>query len=537
MNKKFPCLLALLLLAMAPTPASSQETPSAKSGCLVRPTDVLFLDHDSTELEYFGSSRLASQMLSYFPRVIELDLCNVGDFDFSVFSVLRSLRCVRIRNITKIPRELFRALSCLSLSALHISGTELNSRDFSLLSGSDTIREIHVADSTIDNQCIKCIGQLPLIESVALASVSAEQGLQLDPLATCAKLSTLAIQGGNWLTDLNLRPLAHLASLKYLSISARRLSDLSLLYISQCTKLAALECRASGFSADGLKLLAKLRSLATLSLSSDSLDDRVLDSLCALDLRELELTSSSHVRPSIISNITTFYPKLEALRVRFGNQSSLSWDSIERCRRLRVLSISGCSLSETAFQSVTSLSRLEQLNLSGASTNSQSLCLLKHLSHLRSLSLSNIDSVDGTTIQVISGLATLHTLYLGGCRGLRSRDIRLLGQLAHLSVLSLGALDVAPEDLASLASCPLSCLEMRPKTLPESAVNVLLSMPRLHHLSFGDCDIATALIWKLAMKRTLRTLVVTQTQIGRPCPEYARIRDWRPELLLIVCTF
>jgi len=280
-------------------------------------------------------------------------------------------------------------------------------------------------------------------------------------------LKQLKLSGAG-LTNAGARLVGSIAGLRELSLLNAQIDDAGLKQLAQLTNLGTLSIRRSSQVTDrGLVELRRLPKLTSLGLLEVGITNRGLEELTGLtQLRMLDLRGTTQV-----SN-----PGLEQLR---------------GLKKLKTLRLGGYQINDDTLAIVVKLSSLTGLTIDEAAVTDAGLARLSRLP-LEEISISRCYSITDDGFRHFGDFTALRQLSVRGIPLAGTGLVHLRGknQLAVLRLNETGINDAALEPLRGLKS--LARLELRETQITDAAVNLLGSLKRLKVLDIGQTGITDA---------------------------------------------
>jgi len=290
-------------------------------------------------------------LVAAFPELRELWLGNTGTGDEALKTIaqcrkLKTLHLVTqpvtddgLASVAKMP-----ALEELDLNELD----KLGSAGFAHLADCRGLKQIYATGFTILSGMVENLGHCKNLEVVNLAG-SVLKDADIAPLSGLTRLRTLDLEGSrvtgavfaSWpmrlpMTGLNLTAAAGVddAILKNLEHAFPKLEELD------------VNLAASGFSATGAAILARLRSLQTLRLGGPGVTDETVAQLTHCDaLSTLAIPAAQLGDPGAAA--LAKLPHLADLSIDLPPLSDAALKSLGRCKELKTMNIGKDALPDT----------------------------------------------------------------------------------------------------------------------------------------------------------------------------------------------
>lgn len=276
---------------------------------------------------------------------------------------------------------------------------------------------------------------------------------------------------GTGVTNAGLANVQRLKSLASLELEEESVNDLSPLYLRELP-LTSLTCRCDKLGDTGARHLAKLSSLQRLTLEGSRLSPDGVQSLAKLTtLTELKLTIEA-ITSVAIDSIATL-PGLERLWVESSGPRNASFAGLASAEKLRSLTLRIPELDDALIPTINRLQNLHVLDLRGTSISDRGLLRLTSLPKLQRLNLGGT-RVSRSGFQSIGALGALESLDLSST-DVVDEAIRALSPLHHLRSLNLRGTLVTSDSLEILAlMASLEGLDTQHTAIPESQVTARL---------------------------------------------------------------
>jgi len=290
-------------------------------------------------------------LLPALPELRELWLGNTGTTDEALKTIaqcrkLKSLHLVAqpvsddgLANLSKMP-----ALEELELNELD----KLGSPGFAHLADCRGLKQIYAAGFTILSGMMENLGRCKNLEVITLPGSVLKDG-DIAPLSALTRLRSLGLEGSgvtgaafaSWpmrlpMTGLNLSDAGGVDDgvLKNMEHAFPKLEELDV-------KLAA-----SGFSASGAAILARLRSLQTLRLGGAGVTDEIVAQLAHCDALATLAIPAANLGDSGVATLAKL-PHLAELSLDTPPLSDAALKSFGRCKELKTVNIGKDALPDT----------------------------------------------------------------------------------------------------------------------------------------------------------------------------------------------
>ena len=288
-------------------------------------------------------------------------------------------------------------------------------------------------------------------------------GLRNDAdLARLAKVAvgsselTIMDLNGSAVTDDGLKNLAKLPQIESLSLVGTKVTDVGLTVTTQLPELRSLNLGAFAVNASMMATLSKLEKLEVLGLEGAKVTDNDLPPLENLaELKELNLSATPITDNAF--KILGRLKKLEILKVAYTSINGSGMQYMKRKKSevgLRVLDAKKTRFGEQGLQYIKGVETLEELDLGQAEVTDRTLFQnMKGVNHLKVLNLSfNILTDNGTL--PLGNIKSLEKLYLRNCQGIGDKTLGFLKSSKELKILDVngcsGVTDKSAQQLKKL---------------------------------------------------------------------------------------
>jgi len=324
---------------------------------------------------------------------------------------------------TGLGDEEFRYLPVLpNLTEFALWGSEeLTSVSFSLMSRWQTLRDLQLLSSGLDDDCLEHLAALQGLVSLdvfdgAQAEVLSDAGLSY--IKGLTNLQAFSLHAPR-VTGLGLEVLSGLPLLRKLSIGGCRLTEDAIAPLVGCSHLEELDLNhyenggigdqllaalprlpllrilsvlRGDVTASGFRSLSRLSGLEELAVGGQAFGDDELESLRNLpQLRRLQLHSCLVTQVGL--RALELFPSLRALTLRCPQLEDVALTSIARITELRSLDLGGCDLNDDRLVHLSEFPNLETLSFRSLWVTDAGIAKLKRLPKLRHL---NIDHTRAT---------------------------------------------------------------------------------------------------------------------------------------------
>ncbi len=213
---------------------------------------------------------------------------SVNDEGLACVAKLDGLRILKIPGILRCTDEGISKLGNLpNLKTLEINCSQLSDHGLKGIGRLEKLRHLDIGAAKVTNDGLHSLANLQQLRTLKLTEC--ERLSDMRSLAKLPQLRTLNLTGCTRLT--NLPPLSNLRELQSLSLgSCKELTDDSFEGIGKLQHLSNLWIPRVSISDAGVKHIAKLKNLKTLSLWGNKVTDKCIDDLATMTtLRELYL--------------------------------------------------------------------------------------------------------------------------------------------------------------------------------------------------------------------------------------------------------
>jgi len=344
-----------------------------------------------------------------------------------------------------------------------------------------------------------------------------------------------------------LAPLTKLRRLRSLTLRLVRSPwNKTKLDLSPLTKLKLRHLHVGGAPVAGLKPLARMKSLRSLTLEDLSLSDpdtaplARLTWLVRLGLQQLRITDRG-TRP--LARLTrlqglslTYCDKVTGVTVkRLVRHTALRWLDLTRTGvgdrglsrlqpRLEWLSLAGVAVSPKGLRTLRRLKGLRGLDLHGVALSKAKLSWLKSLPKLRHLDLSDTGLGDHA-LPALAGLAKLQGLDLSLTR-VGDKGLARLKKLSRLQWLSLRSTPVRGAGLKALCSArQLRHLDLAWTLTGDKALPPVATLGRLRTFDLTGTNLRGPGLARLKAFGALRRLLLAKSRLtSRAATPLSRLR-------------
>lgn len=235
------------------------------------------------------------------------------------------------------------------------------------------------------------------------------------------------------------------------------------------------------FTDADFEMLGRIKTLKVYSSSGEKLDDRTLAYLAGLTELEDFSTNAAQFTDAGLKQLTAFKNLRQikffhtSLRRKDFNGSGLA--ELAALPKLRALTVAGCPFNDEGMAAVGKLVQLENFRTWHTYQTEAGNVHLKSLVNLKSMMLgqrlrryggaSNAHSLTDATLEIVSGMKSLDTLYLTEQK-FSLAALEKLKALPNLKRLTLSQVDLAAEDVEKLkAALPNVKVDFKPMDATE----------------------------------------------------------------------
>lgn len=256
----------------------------------------------------------------------------------------------------------------------------------------DKLKVLALVDMQITGDGLQKLTQLECLRSVDLRDCNSLKTSDYRALLDMNSLTELKL-GGSTIDDATVDLVIELPSLNSLTIEDAPVSATAIKRLATRPQLAKrirslVLTRCYGVTDEALSVLANLPNLETLSVRACPVSDKFLTSLAE--------TSANKLPPLVTLVVTGAFLSEDAIAVlpRFA-------------KSLRRLDISGVALSGSSTNSIGKLTQLQTLRLSDCSLDDAGVKPIQALRNLVTLDLSNNNEITGNVTEVLETLPRL----------------------------------------------------------------------------------------------------------------------------------
>jgi hypothetical protein len=249
-------------------------------------------------------------------------------------------------------RFLIRAAAAGPLEGLYVRGPGITDAGVASLKNEQSMRAISLYGTSVGNDSIVLLAQLPELESLYVSSVgSTFSDAAFEGLGECRSLTELRM-GPVSLSERGAAGLAQATSLEHLRIVEGRVEAGAFRHLGQMTGLRTLSLDADvDPSTNPLPLLRRLTQLQTLTLHTPAIDDLAARDLCRYgQLRTLNLAATSVGDETLRRLAETEFPRTRLMHVNLSSTqvTDACLYDLAQFSRLRMVDVRGTAFSEPA---------------------------------------------------------------------------------------------------------------------------------------------------------------------------------------------
>ena len=253
-------------------------------------------------------------------------------------------------------------------------------------------------------------------------------------------------------TDSDLKRLAGLTQLDYLSLANTQVTDAGLIHLAGLTELWSLDLEGTRISGPGLEHLKGLARLQQLNLARTPVTDAGLDYLAecrGLERLELAGTRITDVGLEHLKDL----PALGDLDLQDTQVTGAALEHLRAKSNLWNLSLKGAPVTDADLTHFKGLTHLGRLVLSNTKITGAGLKSLQGLPQLGNLQIDNTKVADADLVY-LEGLTELHQLDASGTE-ITGPGLAHLKGLTKMRNITLSGTKLGDSGLAHLASLPL----------------------------------------------------------------------------------
>lgn len=319
-----------------------------------------------------GGNRITDecvQHLAAMPLLTTLGLrgADITEDVLMQIAALRGLRCLDI-SFTKCGNgALMELRRAESLVELNMDDTLVDDETIKALSGLRKIRSIGlggVHGTKISSAGLSQLQQWPELESLRISNVDLSERICAD-LRVLQNLRSVALNRCQPIGSHATALLANLQSLRTLDLSGTAVTAGALLSLSSNATLVNLTLDGSEIGNDGMRVVGTMKSLRLLNLADSKADDEGVSLLSGLrNIESLNLNTTMITDRSVqVIGAMTGLQNVFLARTKITDRGLISL--CENRKDLRVLQLSGTTVSDAGISSLRKLGSLHWLDVSG----------------------------------------------------------------------------------------------------------------------------------------------------------------------------
>ncbi|KAK9866889.1 hypothetical protein WJX84_004306 [Apatococcus fuscideae] len=476
-------------------------------------------------IRFASAVEALDQVLGYGPGLLQ-------DGDMMALAGLSSLVQLDLSDQADVTDVGFAALAALpQLQAVNLAATSAGDCALVVLSSCSSITSLNLARcrhiSDVGFAALENLPNLLTLDATKCHSLSDDGVGHL--AQGCSSLRTLTLSECVHITNQGMEELAVMKQLTRLDLSVcREVTDAGVMHLSRLTTLSSLDLTfIDKVTQVGVASLSRLKNLRDLGVACCSLQSIAQASLPSLiHLTSLDLKGLRGPITAADAAALTAMPRLESLILAFCEQvDDDTLVALSKAKSLKGLNLAFCkAVTDRGVGSLAAITALQSLNLQGCGRGlphiGASLGKLTALHQLHSLNLSStylthacMQALSRLTqltelnlkyakivppepdLAVLSPLANLQNLNLGGCRVLhapkfrvvRDCDMSALSGLSALRELNLSfcqnITDAGLAELRTLSNLKTLDVANCPMLSDGGLDDVITSLPRLSQMN------------------------------------------------------
>lgn len=334
-----------------------------------------------------------------------------------------------------------------SLRILHVENTTITDQLIQAITEIPTLKAVSFAGSTVRDEQLQRLRELPALTTVNLSRIEDHSEAVLS-LATL-KLKTLRLNDCPWVDDNFLADISAFSTLEWLVLSNANITDEGTKCLAQLPNLQGLVLSGCDNLSDGtLSHLENSKILRSLAMPSKhltvaaafhfqqvlplvylstpltdfpelrrllSLDERYTDEkrLQAFGTNFRDGIKDLYLEDSFGADYTPlqFFPRIQRLSLRGPGVNDQAIGYLGGMHQLKSLDLTGAKITDSGIQGLPQLAELSYLELQGTTITDSGLQKLKQMTNLRILSLCKTAITDAG-LKHVSGLTHLQSLNL-----------------------------------------------------------------------------------------------------------------------------
>lgn len=244
----------------------------------------------------------------------ELKSVKIGDADIDLLAKIKGLANLAVEEASMTDADLGKLSKIEKLAVISLASSQITDAGIDKLADIKTLEEINISEMRqIDGTGLKRFSQLPNLKRLKLLDTPIPDTAlrHLKGLEHLQELSLSVNTFQSRITDLGLKELVALRSLKRLSLGGSGITDVGLEVIAKLNTLEHLELNYTSIGNNGLKHCREMKNLKHLNLGGTRVDNDGLKylqdhpSLTNLGLGNLNISDDGlrHLRKTRLENI------------------------------------------------------------------------------------------------------------------------------------------------------------------------------------------------------------------------------------------
>ena len=394
-------------------------------------------------------------------------------------------------------RDFVRLSKLTELNSLELNGFKFQSKDLAILAGHENLKTLVLANTSIDELCVKHIVGISGLESLELRHIYIKDFAILIPLENLEALSELKLNAfhGSGQNEADW-------------IRSVRWAAATKAYDGIANSRPANNEHRGGMSDKDLVVLSKL-NLDSLSLSLTRVTDEGVRQIVEMfpNLKKLDISRTDLGRKGLhqISRLK----KLESLNISMTPVSLENATGLSQLTNLRELILYGAPVTDRGLKSVLPGKNLVSLNLDNTLITGFSIELIGALPNLSELRFDNtkIDFQGLKQLAEMQNKFDFRKVLVSSGRCIPAADGRFL-------MLDLKRLGMNDEDAAFLADFPETTqLELSGNQLTNEVLNYVVALESLRSLKLANTGVNDLGISQLTPLGSLRSIDVRNTNV------------------------
>ena len=386
-----------------------------------------------------------------------------------------------------------------SLKALYLNDNRLKNTGLAHLQKLKDLEELSLSGKNLNDEALIHLEKLPSLTYLMLQGETFTDSA----MAHLKKVPSLRILNIGHLRNLTDRALVYIGEIPNIENLTlhwnENITDAGIAYLKKLGNLRKLDIAHSKATVRGIAHLAEVKSLDSLWLPGQIMNDEVLFHLAKLpNLKELHVARPHYNDPK---RNRTYYTdrglamlpglkKLEVLSIGSIGVTDEGMSHIAALANLRDLNIFGCPITDAGCTKLLALKSLETLNLRHTEVTIAGLRQLSALPNLTNLHVHDIKPGRGALD--LSGLTNLKklSLYVDRSSFLSDADLVSLANLKKLEWLQIGPRRFTDKGVSYLAGLTeMERMGIGGPELTDEGLRHLANMTKLDHFSIDDGNI------------------------------------------------